>query len=268
MGKHRWMALFMVAVFIAAVSFLPRAAYAVNVDLELVLLVDVSGSVDATDFALQQTGYVQAFQSASIQNAIMSGGTYHSIAATLVYWSDSAVQSVGWSLINDAASANTFAAAISAAVRPYSGGTGMTNAVNFGAGLFNNNFTGTRNVIDLSGDGSESNVCNEQVMNCLPLQNARDAALAGGVTTINALFIENHPWFGIAATDYVNAIDYANTNLIGGANAFVSIASGYPDFGAAIASKLAKEITVPEPSILLLFGAGLLGLGAAKRKLS
>src|SRR4051812_44708066 len=105
---------------------LSQATQAANVQvgLELALLVDVSGSVDANEFLLQQQGYVSAFHSPAVKNAI-AGGQLGSIAVTLMYWSSTGVQqqSVGWTLINDAASADAFANAINAAARPFQGNT-------------------------------------------------------------------------------------------------------------------------------------------------
>ncbi|MCL4798307.1 MAG: DUF1194 domain-containing protein [Burkholderiales bacterium] len=118
-------------------------AHAVPVGLELALMADVSGSLGATDFNLQRDGYVAAFENAAIQNAIaaLPGG----IAVTLVYRSDGQAQSVGWTHITDAASANAFATAIAGAPRPSSGGTGMTAALTFTAALFDDNgFEGAR----------------------------------------------------------------------------------------------------------------------------
>ena len=105
---------------LAAVTSLGLAApaSAAPVDLELQLLVDVSGSVSASEFNLQRSGYEAAFRSASIINAI-TGGTIGAIAAQLVYWSSTSQQAigVGWTYIADSTTANAFADAIAAAGR-------------------------------------------------------------------------------------------------------------------------------------------------------
>ncbi|MDZ7829555.1 MAG: DUF1194 domain-containing protein [Halofilum sp. (in: g-proteobacteria)] len=127
------------------------------------------------------------------------GGSIGSIAATLVYWSDSAVQSVGWTQISDATSANAFADAIAAAARPFGGGTGMTNAVNFSAGLFDNDFEGSREVIDVSGDGSESvkRALAPVTRVCVTAagRHATRSWLAATDRTINALWIDDRDFF-------------------------------------------------------------------------
>lgn len=259
---------------LAALLLLPMSqAHAVAVDLELILLVDVSGSVDATDYNIQKTGYVNAFNNAAVVNAIESGAI-GSIAATLVYWSDGQSQSVGWTEINDAASASAFATAINVAPRPFSGGTGMTDALNFATGLVtaNNGFEGTRTAIDISGDGSDSNDCNFTNLNCVPLQNARDGALAAGVNTINALWIEDSPYFCDGGGCTISPTAYGTTNVIGGTNAngspaFQTVVAGFDDFGAAIVEKLVAEINpTPEPSILALLGIGFAGISLMRKR--
>ena len=138
-------------------------ANAVPVDLELVLAVDVSTSVDSTEFNLQKQGYVDAFNNPVIQQAI-NDGAIGSIAATLVYWSTNQEQSVAWNLIDDGTAGITaadFAALIDGTTRPGTGSigfaTGIGDAITFSDGLFDpNGYEGTRTVIDVSGDGTSN----------------------------------------------------------------------------------------------------------------
>lgn len=241
-------------------------ANAVAVSTELFLLADVSGSLNNTDFTLQRDGYEAAFRDAGIIAQIESVG---GIAVSLAYWSDTPSTAVGWTHITDAASSNAFADAIASAARSSSGSTGMARAIDFAVPLFGTNgFESDRQVIDISGDGADS------VSGAAAVAAARDAALAGGVDTINAVWIEDEAqpsgrtFFCLDPVCNVNPLDYGNSFVIGGANAFQTVASSFDGFAAAITSKIGREITpnpTPLPSTLLLFGLGLAGLGWRSR---
>ncbi len=164
----------------------PSRALAVPVDLELVLAIDVSGSVNPTEFALQRDGWAAALVAPAVVAAI-EAGQHGAIALTVVFWSAGEVngtktgiieQVVPWTLVTNASSAASVATALSAQdarlsfsvngsqflsgdpndPNQGSGQTGVARALDFSRGLLvaDNGFEGTRLVIDLSGDGYEN----------------------------------------------------------------------------------------------------------------
>jgi hypothetical protein len=202
-----------------------------GVDLQLVLAVDASGSVDQYRFELQKRGYAAAFRHPHVLGAIRSGPN-QAIAATMVQWTGPTlhVQVIAWSRIGDEQTSTTFAAAIEAAPRQlFGGGTSISGAIDYGSTLFAGSpFHARRRVIDVSGDGSNNRG--------RPANLARDDAVAAGIG-INGLPI-------LALEPDLDRYYY--DNVIGGPGAFVITAGSYETFADAILKKLITEIASNE----------------------
>jgi hypothetical protein len=219
----------------------PAAAQEVPVDLELVLAVDISGSVDEIEALLQREGYIAALRHPQVIEAI-EGGMYGRIAVIYVEWAGDYYQRtmLDWSLLDGAESATAFADALSESPLATAHWTSISGAIDYAVPLFDNNgFEGFRRVIDVSGDGHNNRG--------RPVEDARDAAIAAGIT-INGLPIVNdrpNPWGGRPP---INLDLYYEQRVIGGPGAFMVVAENYTSFASAILSKLLLEIAGDPPS--------------------
>jgi len=200
-----------------------------SVDLELVLAVDVSGSVSEARFELQKRGYVAAFRDPRLLQAIRAGSQQR-IAVTMLQWTGPAlqVQVVPWQLVSGEASMHALADAIEGAPRQlFGGGTSISGAIDYAMSLFAGaKGQGSRRVIDISGDGTNNRG--------RPVNDARDEAVRAGVS-INGL--------PILALD-PDLDQYYLHNVIGGPSAFVVPAASYETFAEAILKKLVTEIAI------------------------
>ena len=230
--RHRWNRLARTATRVVTVALLglaPRPGWAAEpVELELVLAVDCSSSVNWEEFRLQLTGLAVAWRHPAVAGAIQAlGGA--GIAVAVLQWSggDRQVLAVEWTRVRTPAEAAALAARIEATGRLVIGGvTALGTALGVAAeAIAGNRYEGRRRVIDVSGDG-RANQGPQPV-------DMRERLVARGFV-INGLAIRNeHP-----------ALDaYYRDDVVGGPGAFVMDARDYEAFPAAILQKLVREIS-------------------------
>jgi hypothetical protein len=214
-------------IILLALATWPSAKAQTAVDLQLVLAVDTSGSVNEARFELQRRGYSAAFRHPRVLQAIRSGST-GSIAVTMVQWTGPLLQvhALPWTLLKDRITTDAFAGAIDEMPRQlFSGGTSISGAIDFSIRLFSGSgFEGLKRVIDISGDGANNR--GRSVVE------ARDEAVAAGVV-INGLPI-------LSLEPYLDRYYYEH--VIGGPGAFMIPAETYEVFADAVLRKLILEI--------------------------
>lgn len=227
------------AVLVLTVWAASAPAKDVAVDLELVLAVDVSGSIDEAEARLQREGYVNAIIHPDVMAAV-KGGMLRRVAVTYIEWAGLYQNTlVGWHLIEDERSAAEFAQKLLDAPIFTAAWTSISGAINYALPLFQKNgFSGVRQVIDLSGDGPN----NEGEM--MPV--ARDRAIGLGVTVNGLPIMNDRPSpFGFPA--YKDLDLYYINCVIGGPGAFIVVADTHVDFARAIRKKLILEIANKTP---------------------
>ena len=210
-----------------------------KVDVELVLAVDGSGSIDDIEFALQRKGYARAISHPLVLNAIR-GGEFQKLAVLFVEWGapESVETIVGWTVIRGAASAKAFADRLIAAPRQVFGYNSISAAIAYSTKqLLSNAYDGRQKIIDISGDGPQ--------INGPPLAVVRAAALNAGIT-INGLAIKTRTGTSFRSSFGVSLEDHYRQDVIGGPGAFVMAADEETPFEEVILSKLVREIAILE----------------------
>lgn len=217
----------------------PWAALAEELDLELVLLADATGSIDDAEIRFQRQGYAAALTHPQVLAAITDSLTGR-IALTYVEWGDEFSQDVvvPWTIIDGAESAGHFAKALLAAPRRAYGYNAIGTAISRAQALIEeNDIIGLRRVIDFSADSANN-------WNGLPIETARAAALEARIT-INGLAILCRER---DCSGRPNAYDLEAAfaeQIVGGPGSFVITVDGRDSFAEAVRKKLILEIAWP-----------------------
>ncbi|HWT08226.1 MAG TPA: DUF1194 domain-containing protein [Roseomonas sp.] len=220
-----------------------RASTEVNV--ELVLAVDVSRSVDTEEMEMQMRGYAEAFRDPRLAEGI-AGGPMGAIAVTLFVWSDWNIQHtlVPWMRLDGPASAERFASALDGASRETYLYTSISGAIDYAAAQFGQRFEGLRRVVDISGDGVNNSG--------RPLPDARAEALGQGIVLNGLAVLDRSPQPSTLLAGLPPVDEYYRNEVIGGPGAFLMVAEGYEAFAGAVRRKIIREIAaIPAPGPLV-----------------
>ena len=210
-----------------------------TVDVELVLAVDVSYSMDMDELAIQREGYAQAIVSKDFLQALKTG-PHGKIAVTYFEWAASTDQKIiiPWRVIDGPETADAVAAEIMKTPIRRASRTSISGAINFAMPLFEENpYHGLRRVIDISGDGPNNNGS--------PVTLARDTALEKGIIINGLPIMVKEPSFSTMDIDNLDL--YYEDCVIGGPGSFVVTIKDREKFKEAIRTKLILEVAGRTP---------------------
>ena len=205
----------------------------VRVDLELLLAVDISQSMDYDEHEIQRNGYVDAFRHKDVINAMLSGPE-GKIAVMYMEWAGDfdPIPTIPWTIIDSQEAAKKFADRL--AEEPIYGEqrTSISRALLTAREYIQkNNISSHRQVIDVSGDGAN---------NAGPLvESARDAVVKSGIV-INGLPIMLNKPKEFYDIDHLDR--YYKHCVIGGTAAFIAPVFDLKQLSSTIRKKLVMEI--------------------------
>ena len=205
----------------------------IRVDLELLLAVDISQSMDHDEHTIQREGYVEAFRHQDVINALVSGPE-GKIAVMYMEWAGDfdPIPTIPWTIIDSAKAAHDFADRLEK--EPIFGeqrtsiSTALLAAQDY---ILNNNITSHRQVIDVSGDGA--NNAGRLV------EPVRDAVVKSGIV-INGLPIMLNKPKEFYDIDHLDR--YYKHCVIGGDAAFIAPVFDLRHLSSTIRKKLVMEI--------------------------
>ena len=210
-----------------------------KVDVELVLAVDVSYSMDMDELAVQREGYAKAIVSKEFLQALkaLPNGK---IAVTYFEWAASNDQKIiiPWRIIDGPETADAVADEILKAPIRRASRTSISGAINFAMSLLENNpYPGLRRVIDISGDGPNNNG--------VPVTPVRDEAISKGIIINGLPIMVKEPSY--STMDIENLDWYYEDCVIGGPGSFVVAIKDREKFKEAIRTKLLLEVADRTP---------------------
>jgi hypothetical protein len=205
------------------------------VDLQLVLAVDVSRSIDEVEAELQRRGYIEALTNERIIDAILSGENRR-IAVCYTEWAGTHYQVVvlDWAVIDSPSAARRFADKLAEAPRQSQSWTAVGAALAHAGQRFDNSgFVSKRRVIDISGDGRTNDGP--------PAELVRDRLVSQGIVVNGLPVMMNRTNFGRPPD--LSLDKYYEENVIGGPGSFMIVADDFDQFGRAVRTKLVREIS-------------------------
>lgn len=215
-------------------------ARADEVDVALVLVTDVSRSIDDAEFKLEKDGYASAFFNKKVLDAIQGGPAGQIAVAYVEFASSFEVRTVlDWTVIRDRASAQTFVERLSAAPRTFWGRTAISTGIEQAMQLLaETGLNPARRVIDVCGDGT-NNAGRDVAL-------VRDEAVKAGITINGLAIINDHPvsWTFAHVQPPGGLANYYRDNVTGGPGSFVVEVHDFSSFGEAMTRKLVQEIAV------------------------
>jgi len=212
---------------------------AATVDVELILAVDVSYSMDMDELAIQREGYAQAIVSKDFLQALKSLPN-GKVAITYFEWAASSDQKIiiPWRVIDGPETADAVAGEILKTPIRRASRTSISGAIYFAMPLFDENpYHGLRRVIDISGDGPNNNGA--------PVIGARDEALSKGIVINGLPIMVKEPSY--STMDIDNLDWYYEDCVIGGPGSFVVSIKDREKFKEAIRTKLLLEVAGRTP---------------------
>ncbi|RCS25876.1 DUF1194 domain-containing protein [Phyllobacterium salinisoli] len=211
-----------------------KAGDGIPVDVELVLAVDASRSMEAFEQKIQRDGYVAALRHPQVIKAILEG-LHGRVAITYIEWAGFGSQRiiVPWTLVDSKEAAEKLAAELDQPVPPPQSRTSISGAIDFSAGLFDNSgFKGQRRIIDVSGDGPNNHGRSVTA--------ARAAALDKGITINGLPLMTRGSLYG--GWDVKDLDQYYGDCVIGGPGAFMIPVNSWEQFPEAVRRKLMLEL--------------------------